>query len=211
MISLKYNFLFIHVPKTAGNSIQEILKEYSEDEIVITAPFQDGVERFNVRSNQYHLDKHSTLKDYKLELGEQVFDRLFKFTCVRNPWDRLVSYYFSPHRGVVEWDKSEFMKFVMQVPPLEAYFALGDHEMHDPRVFTNINNFIRFERIDDDFKRVCKLIGIPGKPLNVRNRSQKQSYQQYYDQEIAEFVRRKFAMEIEYFGYEFKTDTLKET
>jgi len=34
MISIKHNFIFIHVPKTAGNSFQNILKNYSEDKIV---------------------------------------------------------------------------------------------------------------------------------------------------------------------------------
>jgi len=51
MISLKYGFIFIHIPKTAGNSIQNVLKLYSEDKIVCTAPYQDGVERFELRSD----------------------------------------------------------------------------------------------------------------------------------------------------------------
>ena len=41
MISIKKNFLFIHVPKTGGNSMQNILRDYSEDQIVALAKHQD--------------------------------------------------------------------------------------------------------------------------------------------------------------------------
>ena len=39
MISLARQFLFVHVPKTAGNAIQNKLRAYSEDVVVVT---EDG-------------------------------------------------------------------------------------------------------------------------------------------------------------------------
>ena len=36
MISHKHKFIFVHAPKTAGNSIQNLLQSYSEDIIVIS-------------------------------------------------------------------------------------------------------------------------------------------------------------------------------
>ena len=43
---MQKKFLFIQITKTAGNSIQNVLKHYYEDEIVCLKPLQDGVERF---------------------------------------------------------------------------------------------------------------------------------------------------------------------
>ncbi|PYK53769.1 MAG: hypothetical protein DME48_10390 [Verrucomicrobia bacterium] len=98
MISFQKRFLFIHIPKTAGNSIQSVLRDYSEDELVALRSEQDGVERFGLRNPKYKLKKHSTLADYRAALDETDFGNLYKFTCVRNPWDRLISLYFTPTR-----------------------------------------------------------------------------------------------------------------
>src|SRR5881628_1546322 len=114
MISFQKRFLFVHIPKTAGNSIQSVLRDYSEDQIVALRSEQDGIERFGVRNPNYKIKKHSTLAEYRAALGEEQFHSLYKFTCVRNPWDRLISYYFSPSRRVVKWDRQTFEKLLLK-------------------------------------------------------------------------------------------------
>ena len=65
MISFQKRFLFVHIPKTAGNSIQSVLRNYSEDEIVALRGEQDGIERFGLRNPNYKIKKHSTLAEYR--------------------------------------------------------------------------------------------------------------------------------------------------
>ncbi len=101
MISLQKRFLFVHIPKTAGNSIQSVLRDYSEDQLVALRKEQDGIERFGLRNPNYKVKKHSMLSEYHDALGDEQFRKLYKFTCVRNPWDRMVSYYFTPTQGPV--------------------------------------------------------------------------------------------------------------
>src|SRR5256885_58381 len=107
-------FLFVHIPKTAGNSIQSILRDYSEDEIVALRSEQDGIERFGLRNPNYKIKKHSTLAEYRGALGEERFRSLYKFVCVRNPWDRMVSYYFTPTQSPETWDRKKFRGMISE-------------------------------------------------------------------------------------------------
>ena len=174
MISFSHKFLFVHVPKTAGNSIQGILRHYSEDRIV-TREGQDGVERFGVESEGRKLVKHSTLADYYRELGSERADGLFKFACVRNPWERMISFYFSPHRGEVGWSPRKFRQFVdKEVRPLRDFFALGDEKKAGRSPFENLDHVIRHDHLDSDFGEVCRRIGIPAQELPVRNKSSRE-------------------------------------
>lgn len=113
MISIQSKFLFIHVPKTGGNSIQNILRNCSEDEIVTLYEHQDGIERFGVRNRRYNISKHSSLAHYKSALDASTYRSLFKFAVIRNPWNMMISFfYFLPHRGVIEWDRDGFLDMV---------------------------------------------------------------------------------------------------
>jgi len=201
MISLHKRFLFVHVPKTAGNSIQSVLRDYSEDQLVALRKEQDGIERFGLRNPSCKIKKHSTLSEYHDALGDEQFRNLYKFTCVRNPWDRMVSYYFTPTQNPEEWNRKKFRGIISKAVSMPDYLRLDDGE-EDP--FDNVNYIMRFESLADDFRAVCKTIGISPSTLPQYNRSSRDHYSKYYDDEIRELVRTRFAAEIERFNYTFE-------
>lgn len=212
MISIRKKFLFIHVPKTGGNSIQNILRDYSEDNIVILSKYHDGFERFQVRNSKYDIRKHSTLTDYKSVLNPTTYSSLLKFATIRNPWDRLISLYFSPHRGVTEWDRNDFLALVDSTPTLRYFICeekvlekLGVHKaIGNRKIGVDIDFLIRFERLHDDFKLVCEQLDIPYSPLPKRNSSVHMHYSRYYDDELREVVQQKFMEEIAFGNYRFE-------
>ena len=67
MINHEFRCLYIHIPKTAGNSINRAFGNGWED--------------------------HKDLRRYAAELTAATFDDYYKFAIVRNPWDRLFSDY----------------------------------------------------------------------------------------------------------------------
>ena len=201
MISFQKRFLFVHIPKTAGNSIQSTLRDYSQDQLVALRKEQDGIERFGLRNPNYKIKKHSTLCEYRDALGNEQFRSLYKFTCVRNPWDRMVSYYFTPTQSSETWDRKKFRNTVSKAVSVADYLRLDRNEA-DP--FANVNYIIRFENLADDFRTVCRTLGISPATLPRYNRSSREHYSKYYDDELRELVRTRFAAEIERFGYTFE-------
>ena len=202
MISTEKQFLFIHVPKTGGNSIQNVLKKYSEDDVVILADHQDGVERFELRNKNYKITKHSTILDYKNAIDPEKFQNLFKFATLRNPWERAISYYFSPHRNAKKWNRKKFIELVKNMPTLRSYLH-EDHSKEQP-IQQQIDFLIRFESLSADFKTICEQLNINHKELPVVNASIRSHYSTYYDKELIKMIKNKYSEEIEIGSYKFE-------
>jgi hypothetical protein len=225
MLSLQKKFLFVHIPKTGGNSLQNILKDYSEDRLVGHTPDENGIlQRFQVRNEQYDLGKHATLSQYKEVLAEELFSSLYKFAVIRNPWDRMISYYFSPHRGVQVWNRYSFLELVNEVQPAQHYTcSKRQHRLLQilenickeaglrfsfarKRIDTELDFLIRFEDLDKGFQEVCERLAIPHIPLPRANRSRHEHYSVYYDKETREAVGQKFRAEIITGKYRFEAE-----
>ncbi|MFN5702416.1 MAG: sulfotransferase family 2 domain-containing protein, partial [Gammaproteobacteria bacterium] len=93
LISESKSFLFVHVQKTAGTSLAEILKPHALN------PANGRMNKLAsdlglVRDwRKFHFRKHANLRKAQSVIPAPVYDGLFKFAFVRNPWDKLVSLY----------------------------------------------------------------------------------------------------------------------
>ena len=204
MISHKHKFLFIHIPKTAGNSIQTVLQDYSEDIIYTKSSSQDGRNRFAVKNKDHlFLKKHSALKDYNKAFGKKL-KSYYKFTCVRNPWDCMISYYFTPLTGRDNWDRETFINVVDKFITFRKYTGSGLFNNFSRDPFKEFNFIIKYEELQSGFDKVCDSIGINKVILPVRNKGSRNHYSDYYDDELIDIVARKFKLEIDYFNYKFE-------
>jgi hypothetical protein len=201
MIFKKSKLIFLHYPKTGGNSIQYALRNYSEDQIISREPYQDGVERFEVRNPEHSdLNKHSTIQDYYKALGKGL--SAYKvFITIRNPYDRMVSFYFSPHRGKRHFERDGFVQLIKTIPTIEEFTSIkkffGKREL-----FPNIK-FLRFEKLDEDFSLLLKELEIKDIELPHFNTSNHEKYKKYYDEETSKIVSDRHKYEISLGNYEF--------
>lgn len=161
MISTRHRFIFIHVPKTGGNTIQSRLLPISDDEKQIRNSHQDGVERFEV-GGPITAFKHMPLSEYAKALGDALADYRV-ITTLRSPFERLVSFYFSPHRWhnrTPVWDLKQFLDLVVEVPSTADHLRLGK-SVHRPDIT------LRFDHLVEDFKSMANTLELPVDTSNM--------------------------------------------
>ena len=143
-------------------------------------------------------------------MDESFLNSLFKFSIIRNPWERLISLYFSSHRGDVAWNKERFKSIVNNEPTLKDYICINNSkytksESSDKivQLDKDIEYLMRYENIESEFEEVQKLLGLEKIKLPFLNRSSRSDYKSYYDETLYEIVRCKFIQEIDFGKYSF--------
>jgi hypothetical protein len=227
MICRPYNCVFVHVPKTAGQSIEQFFMnllalDWKEDREALYLHNNDdpalGTEKLAHLSASEYVDcGHMT---------QQEFSGFFKFSFVRNPWNRILSEY----RYRNYFHHHSFRDFVFNKMPKPGFDDKYRHVMpqydmlHDKDGRLLVDFVGRFETLQRDFDRVCEKLGLENSLLPHRNPSDKKSrdlkrrlrtilfmngenrhheLSDFYDDETREAVADYYRIDIETFGYTF--------
>lgn len=190
MIDRQYKFIFIHVSKTGGTSIEHALNP----NIPLDKPSIS-----DTTGNTKFIDKHWSAKRYQREYPDE-YKNFFTFAFVRNPWDRMLSNYkFLKLIGRINCSFNEWI-----INPTWGFGAYSYERMICDDSNAIIVDYIgKFETLQQDFNTVCDKIGIHQQQLPHTNKTNHKHYTEYYDEETKQIVAEKYAKDIEYFGYEF--------
>ena len=206
MYSKSQNVLFIHIPKTAGQTITRFFMGL------------DGVDweerwryllyqNYNPRNGPPQI-AHATIDEYHAKdlLDKETIQRARKFTVVRNPWDRLWSEWNFNYRGLVTWD----LFFEIFPINMSDNHNTGRDELRHikPQVefIDDSIEVLRFENLETDFSLFCHRHGIPktGPLADKFNSSHSDHYEKAYDREKIKKVADFYERDISTFGYFFK-------
>lgn len=171
MICHHYKCIFVHIPKTAGQSIEHVFLDLLDLKWQTRAPL---LLRHNDRPelgppNLAHL-KADEYVQFKY-LTKEMFEEYFKFAFVRNPWSRMVSIY--KYLGYNQ--KCHFKAFLLgefknKILRDKYWFVCpqSDFIYSDNRKLL-VDYVGRFENLQNDFDFVCKEIGLPLTQLPLVN------------------------------------------
>jgi len=163
---------------------------------------------FNIIGSQIGLKKgllkHNCVTPEAVQRASRMkgFDEAWKWTFVRNPWDRAVSNYFYMRKAsYFDVTFKDYLKLPFNKMPNLAKahgrslcYYFGN---------TKIDFIGRYKNLQEDFDYVCEKIGIQTCKLPHENKTNHKHYTEYYDDECIELVANKFADDIERFGYKF--------
>ncbi|MGK0440279.1 MAG: hypothetical protein ACJA0N_000064 [Pseudohongiellaceae bacterium] len=179
-------FIFVHINKTGGSSIERAL----------------GLEL-----------EHKTAREYIADLGEGVWEKQHTFSVVRNPWDKVVSHYHwrvktnqtalaeSPI-DFCEWVKRAFGNNEPGYYDKPKMFMPSEQWLINNKGEIAVNTIMRFENLINDFDALCRQLGVVATLPHLK-KTERTHYQQYYNDEACSIIALWFKNDIEQFNYQF--------
>ena len=214
MICHELKTIFIHIPKTAGVSVTHAIMSH------ITGRDTSGEighlsselkEQFSVRNKQKHKQARKFVPE---DISQNLWNEYYKFTFVRNPWDRAVSEFHWRHSLEKRKPSTDFKEFLnycgerIQDKNNSKRDIYWTHAQTQKSYVTNHNGKLilddtfRFEDMDNNIKIISEKLNVPIN-LKKHNSSRHHHYRDYYDEESKEMVSKLYKEDIEMFGYEF--------
>ena len=209
LISPQKKFLFIHIQRTAGTSIHRRLSQQVPD----VRPF---------------LGTHDHARWAKQQLGA-AWDQYWTFAFVRNPWERLVSWYSLITRARSSWygrlmrrRPNRLWEYVQQNATSFEEFVyrctetIDDIDGRKSFVYNQLDyitdeqgglivDFVgRYECLHADLAVVWATLGLAPPILSRANRSRRPHYSTFYTATTQQLIRERYARDIAFFGYTFE-------
>jgi hypothetical protein len=217
MISHEHQCIFIHIPKTAGSSVEYKLGNInipnlgSQDHRTI----RDIEPIYGLRALRLLSRKRAGVsrKHYlpnllgfgKYVISPELYKNYHKFTIVRNPWERVWSWYKNTMRSSIHGIKPcSFDDFLILH---ENNWALRPQLWWIVDHFNEIavNQIIRFENIDTECEKLFRKLGFEDNSLLhlLDGEGALNHYRENYSERARDLVTRRYAREINLFDYKF--------
>jgi hypothetical protein len=161
---------------------------------IVRNPWDMVVSRY--KWQQFKASKKKNSKKFNLR---KIKKNLF------NPgaYKKALKIIFSPAKKNEVKKINKFEKFLEELPEkfinTQYYFDSDDKPLAD--------FYIRFEKLEEDYKKVCGFLGIPYNKiprLKSKHRKKKEHYSKFFNDETVKMVGGRFKKEIDFFNYRFE-------
>ena len=212
MISDERRCIFVHIPKTGGTSVEDAIwgADWSK-----RTPQQLWMGLVRPGFNKYQSGglQHLLARQICEEVGADRFESFYKFSFVRNPWDKAVSqFHYMKTRpdlrmlmGVRPW--TTFRKYLRILRKhhnrhVQSYEQWRFVCREDGELMVDFLG--RFESLEEDFRKVASAIGLDDVTLPHSMKTKKRRpYTEYYDRGSADIIAEIYARDIELLDYRF--------
>ena len=212
MISHQYKCIFIHIPKTAGSSVNKFL--FNEKFLDWQKPNYEILYGW-CPVRKIHLQHATPDQLLNLELiSEDHWQDYYKFIFVRNPWDRAYSDYL--------WMKKDrningsFRDYILKKNNFEKVLTdrsfkeyRGDHlysQSHFLMPHKKDFNYIgTFENFNTDIQKICEALNLKWNTQlhEKKNSNRKSHYSLFYNRSKKKLVDSIYSDDLKNLGYSY--------
>lgn len=213
IVSHEHEFIFIHIPRTAGTIVSKSLCDSMGVEnwrSFIGEP-RELLEESDGEVNKWEGKKHITSADLREEVGQACWNSYFKFAFVRNPWDRTVSVYLHSIKSSNVLGASILReKFFFNLGLEVKYNILRGKSVQQLDYISDNNGSVlvdfigRYENLKNDFREVFSKIGLKPKIKQKYDSTKKGDYKKWYNKRGKNIVKKENMNDIKEFGYSYE-------
>lgn len=203
-VSHEHKVIFVHIPRTAGESIENCLSMYGGEPSQF---FWGTVDNLDVL-------QHNTARELKLKIhNDTIWDEYTKFSVIRNPFSKAVSEYhwylrYGPHCTFEEWVMSLENRIAINrainiseighnMPQRSFLFDEDKHLMMD--------KVIKFENLEEEFNDFLAaqdiVAAIPSASM-TKSQMLLEDFRDYYNENTAEIVEKIYQEDLSVFSYD---------
>lgn len=216
LISHICRFIYLKTKKTAGTSVEIYFEPYCIDPKLYTGErhIRDQiVSSWGVVGSRGSADglwfNHMSGERVRELSGAEVWNSYRKFCVVRNPFDKVVSWFWHvASQGVrQELARADFSTVrktfdvwtgLRDFPADRFVYCAGETVL--------VDEFVRYEMLEEDLMRLCGRLGIPWQPGRLGRykndtRERPEHFSEYYTPDAARRVAEEFAWELGFFPY----------
>lgn len=216
--SPKEKLLFVHIPKTAGKSVRVAMGRINKDIYEVTNnKTTDG-------------NYHSTIDVCQKQIPD--FNSYYKFTVVRNPWDRVCSWYFFRKEilanslykkttsrirkfkkvpdiillnelNLMEKDFNEWLHINVNLPWNNTWFSLAYDQMTWIKDVSIFDKICKFENLKDDMQQIPFFKDKSFDKKTNPSKNDNKVYKELFSTESKDLIANLYKRDIEAFNYEF--------
>ena len=221
LISNRHKFIFIHIAKNAGTSVSDKLVDYTD------TPFlsSKGLRNLSQIADQWlPLNIMKCLSPHVLPMhitADQLMNlfpdldpgSFYKFSVVRNPYDRMVSYYKFTTLARKRWTSPAMhkrysgMSFEQYVELLHEKDATNQFDLlfRDNKGHLNMDYVAKMEDLDNGMEQIFADLNLPNMkvPKKNINSSRSRTYRDYYNSHTKKLIEQSYAKDLDTFKYTF--------
>ncbi|RBW46957.1 hypothetical protein DS885_05470 [Psychromonas sp. B3M02] len=216
IINNSKQFVFVHVPKAAGTSVTNVLAKYTTYKDLEIGGTHFGESIQPAYKNRFGLCKHSAASNIRNVIGQDAWDNMYKFSIVRNPYDRVISTY----KFLLKWggtpapikEKLESFKDINEYVLSSMWEdSDGPDSIFRPQVFwlTDVNDrnkvivdYVgKLETLDEDLARIMSQIEGVSVDVNESPQLNKTEGSYKLNEKAIEKINSFYARDFAFLGY----------